>query len=86
MELSFKIGIIWTLRLPEQLDERLNNLTKQTGRAKSYYLVQALENYLEDMEDLLISNAIVEKIASGQEKTYSSTEVRNAIKLERRIR
>lgn len=75
-----------TIRLPEELDSRLTNLTQQTGRAKSFYLIQALESYLEDMEDLLLSNAIVERIHTGKEKTYTSQEVRDAIKMEREIR
>lgn len=75
-----------TLRLPPQLDERLNHLTKQTGRSKSFYLSQALENYLENMEDLLIGNAVVERIRAGKERTYSAEEVRNELKMERGIR
>lgn len=75
-----------TVRLPEQLDSRLTQLTQQTGRAKSFYLIQALESYLEDMEDLLISNAVLERVRTGKEKTYTSQEVRDVIKLEREIR
>lgn len=75
-----------TIRLSQELDERLNNLTKQTGRSKSYYLVEALESYLENMEDLLISNAVLERIKTGKERTYSLDEVYNEIKLENRDR
>lgn len=75
-----------TIRLSQELDERLNNLTKQTGRSKSYYLVEALESYLENMEDLLISNAVLERIKTGKERTYSLDVVYNEIKLENRDR
>ncbi|OOF59712.1 type II toxin-antitoxin system RelB family antitoxin [Rodentibacter myodis] len=74
-----------TIRLPEQLDSRLTHLTQQTGRAKSFYLIKALESYLEDMEDLLLSNAVLERVQSGVEKTYTSQEVRDAIKLAREV-
>ena len=75
-----------TIRLSEQLDERLSNLTKQTGRSKSYYLTEALESYLENMEDLLISNAVLERIRTGKERVYSVNEVRNELKMARDIR
>lgn len=71
-----------TIRLSPQLDKRLNNLTKQTGRSKSFYLTQAIESYLENMEDLLIANAVLERVKMGKERTYSLDEVYNDIKLE----
>lgn len=71
-----------TIRLSPQLDERLSNLTKQTGRSKSFYLTQAIESYLENMEDLLIANAVLERVKMGKERTYSLDEVYNDIKLE----
>ncbi|MFA9489331.1 MULTISPECIES: ribbon-helix-helix domain-containing protein [unclassified Mannheimia] len=74
-----------TVRLDPRLDERLNNLTKQTGRSKSFYLAQALESYLENIEDLLLANAVTERIRAGKERTYTADEVRNAIKMERDI-
>lgn len=73
-----------TVRLSPQLDERLSNLTKQTGRSKSFYLTQAIESYLENMEDLLIANAVLERVKTGKERTYSLDEVYNDIKLENR--
>lgn len=72
-----------TIRLPTDLDERLNHLMKETGRAKSYYLIQALERYLEDMEDLLLSNAVLERIQNGKERTYTAKEARDAIRMAR---
>ncbi|MFC1040109.1 DUF6290 family protein [Pasteurella multocida] len=75
-----------TLRLPAHLDERLSNLTEQTGRSKSFYVSQAVESYLEDMEDLLIANAVIERIKAGKERTYSPEEVRNEIFMEAKIR
>jgi RHH-type transcriptional regulator, rel operon repressor / antitoxin RelB len=43
------------LRLPPELEERLNNLAKRTGRTKSYYAKLAIEEFLEDQEDYLIA-------------------------------
>lgn len=53
--------IIWyfmsnfTIRLPEELHKRLEALCLETDRQKSYYIKQALEEYLEEKEDYLIA-------------------------------
>jgi RHH-type rel operon transcriptional repressor/antitoxin RelB len=41
-------------RLPEGIEQRLSHLAEVTGRTKSYYVREALEGYLDDMEDLYI--------------------------------
>lgn len=50
-----------SIRLPENLESRLDKLAKQTGRAKSYYAKQAIEQFLEDREDYLLAIARLEK-------------------------
>lgn len=49
------------VRLPEQLDHRLSELAEQTHRSKSYYVKQALEEFLADREDHLLAIARLEK-------------------------
>ncbi|MDP8161679.1 DUF6290 family protein [Pasteurella skyensis] len=75
-----------TVRLPDELQQRLDHLASQTGRAKSFYVKQALEAYLEDLEDLLLANAVLERIHSGKEQTHSLEEVINELGLENNIR
>ena len=43
------------LRLEPQLEQKLENLAKKTGRTKSYYAKQAINQFLEDQEDYLIA-------------------------------
>ncbi len=74
-----------TVRLPDELQQRLNHLASQTGRAKSFYVKEALEAYLEDLEDLLLANAVLERVHSGKEKTHSLEEVINELGLENNI-
>ena len=50
-----------TVRLPEELENRLNVLAEKTHRAKSYYVKQALEEFLEEEEDYLLALARIEK-------------------------
>ena len=40
-----------SIRLPEEMEARINNLAKSTQRSKSFFIKEALNNYLEDMED-----------------------------------
>lgn len=39
------------LRLPPEIEARLDALAKRTGRTKSYYAREAILEHLEDLED-----------------------------------
>lgn len=39
------------LRLPEDIERRLEALAKRTGRTKSFYAREALLRHLDDLED-----------------------------------
>jgi RHH-type rel operon transcriptional repressor/antitoxin RelB len=41
-----------TVRLPEELAERLEQLASTTKRSKTSYIVEALERHLDECEDL----------------------------------
>ncbi|ASQ47076.1 type II toxin-antitoxin system RelB family antitoxin [Legionella clemsonensis] len=49
------------VRLPEKLNERLSKLAKLTHRSKSYYVKQALQDFLDDQEEHLIALSRLEK-------------------------
>ena len=40
-----------SVRLNSDLEEKLEQLSIKTNRSKSFYVKQALENYLSDMDD-----------------------------------
>jgi RHH-type rel operon transcriptional repressor/antitoxin RelB len=44
-----------TVRLPGELAERLDRLVKMTKRSKSSFIVDALERYLDECEDLEVA-------------------------------
>lgn len=50
-----------SVRLEDSLEKRLDELAKLTGRTKSYYIRQALEEKLDDLEDLYIAEHRLEK-------------------------
>lgn len=39
------------LRLPEDIEKRLDALARKTGRTKSFYAREAILRHLEDLED-----------------------------------
>jgi RHH-type rel operon transcriptional repressor/antitoxin RelB len=43
--------VMLALRLPPQIEKRLNSLAKKTGRSKSFYAREAILRHLEDLED-----------------------------------
>jgi len=43
------------LRLPEEIEKRLEDLAHDTGRTKSYYAKLAITEFLENREDYFIA-------------------------------
>ena len=43
------------IRLPEDIEKRLQELAKKTGRSKSYYVRQAILEYMQDLEDYYLA-------------------------------
>ena len=66
------------IRLPEEVDKRLNSLSSKTGRTKTYYVREAILGHLEEIEDTYIALNRLER----SEKTYSLEEVEQKLDLE----
>jgi RHH-type rel operon transcriptional repressor/antitoxin RelB len=43
------------LRLPDDLEKRLDALARRTGRSKSFYAREAIEAHLADIEDAYLA-------------------------------
>ncbi|MEO9886911.1 MAG: DUF6290 family protein [Balneola sp.] len=50
-----------TVRLGDSVEKRLDELAKLTGRTKTYYIRQALEEKLDEMEDLYMAEQRIEE-------------------------
>jgi RHH-type rel operon transcriptional repressor/antitoxin RelB len=50
-----------TVRLGSDIEKRLDTLAKLTGRTKTYYIRRALEEKLNDLEDLYIAEHRLEE-------------------------
>jgi len=64
-----------SFKLPEELSGRLQNLAKLTGRSKSFYMIEAIREYLDELEDLYIAEKRLNEVKADRSKTYSLEEV-----------
>ena len=63
------------LRLPKEIEIRLEKLAKSTGRTKSFYAREAIIEHLADLEDLYLAEKRLAKVRSGKSKTVGLNEV-----------
>ena len=57
-----------SISLPPELDHRLEDFARQEGTSKSALILQAIEKYLEDLEDITdAEQALTEFEASGEQ-------------------
>lgn len=70
------------LRLPPEIEKRLDALAKRTGRTKTFYAREAILEHLADLEDVYLSAERLEDIRAGRSRTYTLTEVERDLGLE----
>lgn len=56
------------VRVSEELETRLDRLAQLTGRTKTYYVREAIEEHLDDLEDAYLAEKVLAKVRSGREK------------------
>ena len=60
------------LRLPPEIEQRLDALAKKTGRTKSYYAREAILRHIEDIEDDYLARRRLER--GGSRVKFESLE------------
>jgi RHH-type rel operon transcriptional repressor/antitoxin RelB len=70
------------IELEPAVEQKLNAMSARTGRAKADYLREAIARGREDIEDIYLADATYERVARGDERTYTSLEVRRELGLE----
>lgn len=63
------------IRLPSEVETRLDNLARLTGRTKTYYAREAILEHLDDLEDLYLAEQRLIDIREGRSKTIPLAEV-----------
>ncbi|RFB97952.1 CopG family transcriptional regulator [Rhizobium leguminosarum bv. trifolii] len=63
------------LRLPPEIEARLDELARRTGRSKSFYARQAILEHLDDLEDIYLAEKRLEELRKGESDTVSLAEL-----------
>lgn len=71
-----------SIRLEPQTEQRLDFLAAQTGRTKAFYLREVIERGIEDLEDYYLAADVLERVRKGEEKVYSTAQVRKDLGLD----
>ena len=64
-----------SLRLPDDVSERLAALARSTGRSKTYYMIEAIREHLGDLEDYYIAEQRMADLEAGRSSTISLEEL-----------
>lgn len=70
-----------SIRLPDDVSMRLQDLAQLTGRSKTFYMIEAIREHLDDLEDLYMAEKRLVEILAGRSKTYSLEEVERSLGL-----
>ncbi len=70
------------IRLPEEIEKRLDALAKATGRTKTFYARQAILEHLDDLEDLYLAEQRLIEVRAGKRGTQDMDSVVRELGLE----
>lgn len=71
------------LRLPDEVAQRLKRLADRTGRSKTFYMIEAIREHLDDLEDLYLAEQRLIDIQAGKSQSVPLEEVIERYGLER---
>ena len=63
------------IRLPTDVEKRLDALAKATGRTKTFYAREAILEHLDDLEDIYLAEKRLEDIQAGRTQTVPLEDV-----------
>src|SRR5690625_1652049 len=70
------------LRIPVELNDRLDRLAASTGRSKSYYLIRTLEEHLSETEYIYGLERDAEAVCRGELRTRPLDELWDELGIE----
>lgn len=71
-----------SIRLPADLSSRLDSLAQVTGRSKTFYMIEAIREHLDDLEDLYIAEQRLIEIRAGRSQPVPLEDVMKSYGLE----
>lgn len=73
-----------SLRLPDEISQRLEHLVELTGRSKTYYMLEAIREHIDDIEDLYLAEQRLIDIRAGKSQTVPLEEIMRRYGVEKR--
>ena len=70
------------IRLPPEIENRLDVLAKATGRTKTFYAREAILEHLDDLEDLYLAEQRLIDLRAGKTQAVPLAEVMQRYGLE----
>jgi RHH-type rel operon transcriptional repressor/antitoxin RelB len=70
------------IEIPKNLEDRLDALAHRTGQAKSFFITQAIGEYIDDLEDIYLAEQRLEDLRAGRSETVSLEDVMKEYGLE----
>ncbi len=64
-----------SIRLPDDIEDRLNALATRTGRSKTFYVTEAIVDHIDDLEDLYLAEQRLLDLRAGKSDTVSLDEL-----------
>ncbi|MGO9022580.1 MAG: DUF6290 family protein [Syntrophobacteraceae bacterium] len=71
-----------SIRLPDDIERRLDFLALQTGRTKAFYIREMILEKIDDIEDYYLAANVQERVRKGKEATFTADEVRKDLGLD----
>lgn len=69
------MGMSTSVRLSEEMESRLSQLSERTGRSKAYYIREAIGEHLDNLEDAYLAEAVLSRIRKGEERLWNLEDV-----------
>jgi RHH-type rel operon transcriptional repressor/antitoxin RelB len=63
------------IRLPQEIEARLEALAAKTGRTKTFYAREAILEHLDDLEDIYLAEQRIADLRAGRTKTIPLEEI-----------
>jgi RHH-type transcriptional regulator, rel operon repressor / antitoxin RelB len=71
-----------SIRLPEEIERRLEAIAEKTGRTKAFYIREMILTHIDEIEDYYLAAEVVERLRKGQGRTSTAQEVRQDLGLD----
>jgi len=71
-----------SIRLPEEIERRLDALAEKTGRTKAFYIREMILSHIDEMEDYYLAADVLERLRKGDERAFTAREVRHDLGLD----